>query len=400
MTAPMTPSIPAGTPLMRLDDAGRRARRRAAAITFHRLDHLPAREPRTEIIAGLAASGEVVALAGAPGSGKSALATLAVRAVADGAAFLGRPVIQGAAFYVAAERAGEVERRLRAAASPNAAIYVAGSSPQLAEPASVDDLIEAILEIAAGEPLPIRLIILDTAARCFSGLDENSSRDMGQAAEGMARILAEIPSAVLLILHHLDKNAAAMRGSTALLGAVDLELTVRGTGPVRRIEVTKANAVAEGQRLPFRLTVRTADDGLDVIEAEAAEEFGRESGLKVASRLPPDAQTALDALSSLEPGREVSLETWRTATLLRFGARSQQSKRQAWSKVHRLLIDGGHVILDGQNVSISEASACRQQSISADGGKASALSVSAPLPLGEGADVADAPRRRAQKRVG
>nr|WP_173009409.1 AAA family ATPase [Methylobacterium sp. P1-11] len=354
--------------------------------------------PRSETIFGLAAAGEVVALVGAPSSGKSALATLAARALSDGSPFLGRPVLRGATIYVAAERAGEVERRLRAAAAPDAAIYVSGSRPQLAEPSSIEELVRAIMAVAEVEPLPIRLIILDTAARCFHGLDENSSRDMGFAAEGMARILDEVPTATLVVVHHMDKLGSSMRGSTALLGAVDLELTVRGSGAIRRLEVTKANAVAEGQRLPFRLTVRKAHDGLDVIAAEAADETGRDGGSKVASRLSPDAQKALDALRDLMTGGMVTFEAWRDATKVRFGDRSPHSKRQAWSKVHRLLLDDGHVVLDGQNVSVSDASSDHQHCISADGGKASAQTVSKAPPIRGAADVADAPRNRARKR--
>ncbi|WP_342108435.1 AAA family ATPase [Methylobacterium sp. SI9] len=401
----MTPVPPPAsselTPLTKFDGARPRRQRPAVGTIFHRVDRLPPRPPRSELIAGLAAAGEIIALAGAPGSGKSALATLMARTLADGTPFLGRSVRRGATVYVAAERAAEVERRLRSAASPGAALYVSSARPQLADPISVEELIEGVHVVAADEPLPIRLIVLDTAARCFSGLDENSSRDMGLAAEGMARILEEIPTAALLVLHHLDKSSAAMRGSTALLGAVDMELRVRGSGADRKATVTKANAVAEGQQFAFCMVVRKADDGLDVVEAEAADDaYGGAGRMRVVHRRPPDADTALAALSDLAGRGVVSLDDWRYATMLRFVDRTPASKRQAWSKVHRLLISAGDVVLDGNSVSISEASAGRQQGIGADGGKVSARSVSAPLPIGEGADVADAPRAQARKRIG
>ena len=340
--------------MTRFDGAGSRKRQGVPGIAFHRIDLLPPRTPRSETIAGLAAAGEVVAVVGAPGSGKSALAALAARSLADGAPFLGRPVLQGATFYVAAERTSEVERRLRAAASPGTPIYLSGARPQLAEPVSVDELVQAILAVSEDEPLPIRLIVLDTAARCFSGLDENSSRDMGLAAEGMARIVEAIPGAVLLILHHLDKNASAMRGSTALLGAVDLELTVRGSGADRKVTVTKANAVLEGQQLAFRLAVTKADDGLSVIQAEACEDVG-EGCQKAVPRLSPDAQTTLEVINSLSADGVVSLNAVREATMKRFGNRKAPAKRKAWSTALKTLAETGRITFSDDGVSVSDA---------------------------------------------
>ena len=184
------------------------------------------------------------------------------------------------------------------------------------------------------------------------------------------------------------------------LGAIDLELTVQRAGGVRQIEVTKGNATAEGQKLTFQLRPIPADDGSDVITAEAAFLSGvNGTGSSTSSPLPRDAQTALEKLTGLsEPGSIISLDRWRDATFEAFGDRPKNNKRQAWSKSHRLLIERGFVAHDGENVSVSEPSADRQQCVSADGGKASARGVSAPLLIEEGADVADAPRHQPHRR--
>ncbi len=63
-------------------------------IELHRLDKLPQRPPRREIVRGLFAAGEVIAIAGPPGCGKSAVAVALVNAVATGHNFFGRPVPQ------------------------------------------------------------------------------------------------------------------------------------------------------------------------------------------------------------------------------------------------------------------------------------------------------------------
>jgi hypothetical protein len=233
---------------------------------------LPERPPRVEVIAGILAAGEIAALVAPPGGGKSTVATLVAVCVTAGEPFLGHTVRRGAVLYVAAERSAEVERRLKAAALPGAPIYVTPARPQFADPKSVDELLAAIAEVAADERQPLVLVVVDTAARCFRGLDENSSRDIGLAAEGMTRIVEAYPSAALLVLHHPDKAGNGMRGSGALLGAVDVELTLKGTGPIRRAVVTKANAVAEGQALTFRLEPVVTASGQTVITARPVED--------------------------------------------------------------------------------------------------------------------------------
>ena len=98
------------------------------------------------------------------------------------------------------------------------------------------------------------LIVIDTLARCMPGLDENSARDMGLVIEGLTRLSELVPSAAILFVHHAGKGGSGdMRGSTALIGGIDLELRVESKGKFKRLSVTKANDVSEDQYLSFQL---------------------------------------------------------------------------------------------------------------------------------------------------
>jgi len=222
-------------------------------VELHRLDALPRQEPREEIVEGLFAPGELVALIGAPGGGKSAVATLLATCVAEGRPFLGRQVLQGPVVYVAAERFREVVRRLLATRRKSGPVYIANARPEIANVAVAEALgaeVAALCEVERSCP---SLVVIDTLARTVVGMDENSARDAGLVIEGLSRLSAACPSAAVLFVHHVGKQGGGMRGSSALLGGVDLQLTVTGDGRNRRIAVTKANAVPEAQQLRFAL---------------------------------------------------------------------------------------------------------------------------------------------------
>lgn len=320
-------------------------------FVFYRLNDLPRPPMRREVVTGFAAEGEVIALVGPPGAGKSALGVLLASCVASGATFLGRQVKRGSVVYVAAERRMESERRLLASGSIDQPIYISGARPALANPDDVAEFISSVQAIDA--ELPVRLIIFDTAAKCFYGLDENSARDIGLATEGLARINEAFPSAFLSLLHHTDKAGRGMRGSSALLGAVDLEVTIKGGGAGPRLEVTKANAVPEGQSLPFRIVPIRAANGQEVISARASEvEATAANDSTRGGKLSRDARTLLRCLEGMSGAGDV--ETWRTAVYAAFGDRTGAAKRVAFNKSKSRLIEECLIDIDGNTVSVSE----------------------------------------------
>jgi DNA-binding Lrp family transcriptional regulator len=79
------------------------------------------------------------------------------------------------------------------------------------------------------------LIVVDTLARCFTGGDENSSKDMGRFVAACDALRKET-GATVLVVHHSGKDKSSERGSSALRGAADAMFEV--TNPeFRKIHV-------------------------------------------------------------------------------------------------------------------------------------------------------------------
>lgn len=176
--------------------------------------------------------GELVEIHGQPNAGKTFFALDIALSVAAGARWCGRQVEQGLVIYVAAEGASGLAARILAWREP---ITDPDASPwrnvlilDEAVPLLCDGqrrLLAAITEVAA---TPV-LIVVDTLARCMTGGDENTAKDMGQLIESCDEI-RRVTGATVLLVHHSGKphkgSPATERGSSALRGAVDTMIEV------------------------------------------------------------------------------------------------------------------------------------------------------------------------------
>jgi len=100
------------------------------------------------------------------------------------------------------------------------------------------------------------LIVIDTLARSFGGGDENSASDMMQFVVTCGHIQKIVQDAALMILHHSGKDSAkGMRGSSALLGAVDSELElIRYEDSMKGvIRIAKQKDGEDGTRYGFEM---------------------------------------------------------------------------------------------------------------------------------------------------
>ena len=189
-------------------------------------------EPVKWLIEGVIPVGAFTALYGPPGSFKSFHALHIAHCIATGTPWMGNGVSEpGAVLYIAGEGFGGVGARIKACKQHHqtpagAPIYVIRH--QLNLRASVEDfnaLMVAIETLVMETGIDFKLIVIDTLARAFGGGDENSASDMMQFVVTCGRIQQIVQGAALMILHHSGKDQSrGMRGSSALLGAVDTEL--------------------------------------------------------------------------------------------------------------------------------------------------------------------------------
>ena len=127
---------------------------------------------------------------------------------------------------------------------------------QLHKPGEVDRLLE---DIEAEFPEGIRLIVVDTLARCFVGGDENSAQDMGQFIDGVDKLRKETGAAVVILHHPVKrqrKGGANERGSGALRGAADTMITLAKHQSPLRLTCEKQKDDEEFEPIRMKLVPR------------------------------------------------------------------------------------------------------------------------------------------------
>jgi Bifunctional DNA primase/polymerase, N-terminal/AAA domain/Primase C terminal 2 (PriCT-2) len=234
---------------------------------------LQVRTSRPYTIKGVMPRRGIGVMVGRPGCGKTFAALDMAVAVTTGGGWHGHRTLGEPAAVIAAENPASIQDRLallKAAGHVPAAsklyLLAPDTSPiDLRNPQVLQDMMAQLHE--AG----VRFTVIDTLARATPGMDENTAQDMGQVVAAAEHIERATRGFVLLIHHTGKDETKGARGSSALLGAVDVELTVRRNpgSPQLSIEATKARDGAAMERTWFQLETWTHgnDDEGDPIEA-------------------------------------------------------------------------------------------------------------------------------------
>lgn len=248
---------------------------------FLSLDDVESLPPPKWLVPGVLTEGSLAAIYGAPESGKSFLAVDMSMAIAGGIDWHGRQVEHGGVLYIAAEGAPGLGKRFRAWKVDRCAqgrrfdLHLMRDDLNLA--AVKDGGVRAFVQAVTDELGPLRLIVIDTLNQTAAGADENSAKDMGRYIASM-KLLRNATGAAVVVVHHSGKDLSkGMRGSTALLGAMDTTVEVERASDGHSIKVTVKKQKDAEREPPMRFNMEKVGDSLvlrPTVMVDAQGEFG------------------------------------------------------------------------------------------------------------------------------
>ncbi|OAF14111.1 AAA family ATPase [Bradyrhizobium neotropicale] len=214
----------------------------------------------------------VGALYGLPNVGKSFVVFDLASHARRGREWFGRKTRSGDVLYCYAEGAEGFAGRAKAWADNNDTrggdVALMDNVPNLfRDSKAAEKLIAAARECEAQSGQPVRLIILDTLAAATTGADGSSDKDMGTVCERLRKVASALDCAVLIV-HHSGKDVSkGMRGSSAILGAVDFTLLAEEGKGASMLSVEKMRDASKAQSIRFKLVevvIGRDEDGEDV----------------------------------------------------------------------------------------------------------------------------------------
>ncbi len=281
-----------------------------------------------EIVEGLLFRNSVHVLAGESGAGKTFEAVGLAADIAEGIDHHGRRVTRGTVAYVSFE-SDALQLRLQALRGRGATLqglYLLRAldpisprverdgteTPSLGETFLTGRLQDLAADLAArGEP-PIAAVFIDTVRASLSG-SEDSSESVSAYLRAARRILAAVPGAALVLLHHAgwqdgQEKRKRERGSSAFRGNVDATLYLEASEPEPdgsvRLTLRMLKARDAAPRPPLFLVRRKVDlPGFDcwgeplsscIVERDTTTREDRERA--TAARLDAEAQAQERAL--------------------------------------------------------------------------------------------------------
>lgn len=344
------------------------------------LDALDSLVPPDWLLSGYLPENSLGLMYGAPRSFKSFVALSWGLSIAYGIPWFGRPVRQGVVVYIAAEGAAGQRKRVAAWRVDNgvediqAPFYLLPRAVNITDPGGEDVqvLLCTLEDVRRRTGLPVSLVILDTLHRCMAGADEDSAGDMGKAVASMD-LIRERTGAAVLALHHTGKDKdRGPRGSSALLGDVDVAVEcARDTDTMlARLATTKQKDHEEADPLTLKaIPVEVADGVTGELGASLVLTLVDErTGGQLRTSPKGNARFALDALhdvlarvgksapgelSDRAPAGVIVTTTgeWREAFVARrVGDEKPETTRRTFHRAAQWLQDQGHVAKWGEYV--------------------------------------------------
>jgi len=252
---------------------------------------------------------------GKPGCGKTFVALDLALSVASGRDFHDMPTKQGAVLYIAGEGVGGLGKRVKAwinnrgggCVEHELPFYILPTAVNLAAPADLQTLLSTIDQLSEESGSNFSLVVVDTVARALLGADENSATDIGKFVAACDTIKEHTAAAVLGIHHSGKDGAKGMRGSSALLGAVDTSIQVKRSDGVVTLVTEKQKDAEPAEDMLFEMV--SADTG--TIAEETSVYLNKVSAADVVSKTANLNEVQMKAMNCLRDatsaGGEINL---------------------------------------------------------------------------------------------
>jgi hypothetical protein len=198
---------------------------------------------------------------GAPGGGKSFVTVDMACCIATGTTWHGRPVKQGAVFYIAGEGHNGLARRFAAwsrhkgVTLKGAPLFKSRRAVSIFNESAAKELHDEITVMVEQTGVIPALVVVDTVARNFGDGDENSTADMGKFVEHLDKWVRHPFGCNVNLVHHSGHNMDRARGSSALKAALDAEYSVVNEGGVVTLTATKMKDAEMPTELSFKFKV-------------------------------------------------------------------------------------------------------------------------------------------------
>lgn len=230
-------------------------------ITLDGLADLP---PVRPLVDGLIYRDTIAQLSGAPGSYKSFVSIGITCAVAAGVPWEGHRVPEaGHVLYIAPEGSTGLRVRILAWCELTGVdpALVAKNLHVLREPLELGNAVDVLQAVEVAREHQVLLTVLDTRARCTTGLEENSSTEQGVAIKAAEQIHRASGGAVLGV-HHTGRGGKHGRGSNAWDGAVWSDLQLEGADMRAKVTCAKHKDVPDGCEHHYRMVPHVVSDTL------------------------------------------------------------------------------------------------------------------------------------------
>ncbi len=330
-------------------------------IKVKTLGELRATPPPSFMIADYIIDNSFGVVFGQPATFKSFLVLDWALCIAHGIDWNDRPTRQGVVVYLAME--GQAGIAVRAEAwhrehqlSDEGIPFYAVTTPIGMAMENAPDVLQLkdAIEDTLGGVSP-DLIVVDTLARSMSGsgADENSATDMGYFVRS-ADLLREWFECTVLAVHHSGKDTdRGLRGSSALLGAVDTSIAIKRQTGTQCIEISNPKQKDVQEAEPLWLEAREVRFIKDAFAQEQSSLVLDVTGAPKKERgLSKDQQLAMRVLQELlatetqtetdEDGSiGVPLDVWRAA----IHAAGKEYSNSGWVNFRERMFTSGIVTI-------------------------------------------------------